>query len=186
MSRLKVLRANPRRTLAALATLLVAVGITAASGASFTAQSVNPNNTFTAGTLKLGNSNNGAVLTASNLKPGGPAQTGEVTITNTGSLDGAVKLSKTGLVEDDNSNKIAGKLNLVVTDCGPDLDCVDTTDNGNVYTGTVGTMGANIAAGNFAGNGGAHKYEFAVDLDTSALDNLQGKGATAAFTWDAA
>ena len=37
MSRFKVLRANPRRTLAALATLLIAVGVTAASGASFTA-----------------------------------------------------------------------------------------------------------------------------------------------------
>ena len=185
MSRIKVLRANPRRSLAALATLLVAVGITAASGASFTAQSVNPSNTFTAGTLTLGNSNNGAVLTASNLKPGGPAQTGEVTITNTGSLAGVVKLSKTDLVEDDTDNPIADMLNLVVTDCGTDLDCADTTDNGNVYTGTVGDMGANIGAGNFAASG-AHKYEFAVDLDSDALNNLQGKGATAEFTWDAA
>ena len=51
MSRFKVLRANPRRTLAALATLLIAVGVTAASGANFTATSANPSNTFTAGTL---------------------------------------------------------------------------------------------------------------------------------------
>ena len=37
MSRFKVLKANPRRSLAALATVLVAVGVTGASGASFTA-----------------------------------------------------------------------------------------------------------------------------------------------------
>ena len=35
MSRFKILKANPRRTLAALATVLVAVGVTAASGANF-------------------------------------------------------------------------------------------------------------------------------------------------------
>ena len=42
MSRRKALRANPRRLLAALATILVAVGVTVASGASFTATSANP------------------------------------------------------------------------------------------------------------------------------------------------
>ena len=51
MSRFKVLRANPRRTLAALATLLIAVGVTAASGANFNATSANPSNTFSAGTM---------------------------------------------------------------------------------------------------------------------------------------
>ena len=53
MSRFKVLRANPRRTLAAMATLLIAVGVTAASGANFNAQSANPGNTFTAGTMTM-------------------------------------------------------------------------------------------------------------------------------------
>ena len=42
MSRRKALRANPRRLLAALATVLVAVGVTVASGASFTAQTGEP------------------------------------------------------------------------------------------------------------------------------------------------
>ena len=42
MSRIKVLRANPRRALAALATVLVAVGVTVASGASFTASRRTP------------------------------------------------------------------------------------------------------------------------------------------------
>ena len=74
MSRTKVLRANPRRALAALATVLVAVGVTVASGASFTAQTANPSNTFTAGTLTMTNSKAGAaILTASNMKPGDAA-----------------------------------------------------------------------------------------------------------------
>ena len=55
MSRFKVLRANPRRTLAALATLLVAVGVTAASGANFSATSANTSNTFSAGTMSMNN-----------------------------------------------------------------------------------------------------------------------------------
>ena len=55
MSRRKALRANPRRLLAALATILVAVGVTVASGASFTATTANPSNIFTAGTLTMSN-----------------------------------------------------------------------------------------------------------------------------------
>ena len=74
MSRFKSLKANPRRSLAALATVLVAVGVTGASGASFTATSANPSNTFTAGTMTMSNSrDNLAILTASNMKPGDPA-----------------------------------------------------------------------------------------------------------------
>ena len=85
MSRFKVLKANPRRSLAALATVLVAVGVTGASGASFTATSANPANTFTAGTMTMGNSKLGtAILTASNMKPGDPASKGTVDIKNTG------------------------------------------------------------------------------------------------------
>jgi len=77
MSRLHVLAHRPRRTLAALATTLVAVGITAASGADFTATSANPGNTFATGTLTMSNSKAGAaILTASGIKPGAPASTG--------------------------------------------------------------------------------------------------------------
>ena len=54
MSRRKALRANPRRLLAALATILVAVGVTVASGASFTATAANPANTFSSGTHDAG------------------------------------------------------------------------------------------------------------------------------------
>ena len=62
MSRLSVLVSRPRRTLAALATVLVAVGITAASGADFTATSANADNTFATGTLTITNSRGGQAV----------------------------------------------------------------------------------------------------------------------------
>ena len=88
MSRIKVLRANPRRALAALATLLIAVGVTAASGANFTAQTTNAANTFTSGSLSMTNSQAGAaILAPTNMKPGDTASR-QVEIKSTGSLGG--------------------------------------------------------------------------------------------------
>jgi hypothetical protein len=186
MSRFKVLRANPRRTLAALATLLVAVGVTAASGANFNATSANPSNTFTAGTMTMSNSkNNAAILTAAGMKPGDPATKGEVTITNTGNLAGVFTLSKTALTNSDSTNPMANKLNLVVTDCGVDLDCAATTDNSAKYTGTLAAMGTNIALSSYAA-GAARKYEFSVAFDASADNLYQGDNSVAEFTWNAA
>ena len=102
MSRTKVLRANPRRALAALATVLVAVGVTVASGASFTAQTANPSNTFTAGSLTMSNSkNNAAILTASNLRPGVAGTPGTVDITNTGTLSAPFTLDKGTVTDSD-------------------------------------------------------------------------------------
>jgi hypothetical protein len=183
MSRIKVLRANPRRALAALATLLIAVGVTAASGATFTAQTANPTNKFTAGTLSMSNSqNNAAILSATGMKPGDSA-TGSVDIVNTGTVTGAFKLSKTALTNSDTDNPMADKLNLVVTDCGTDLNCTTGT-NPNLYTGTLAGIGTDISLGNFAAGVG-HRYKFDVVFDTSATDAYQGDNAEATFTWDA-
>ena len=182
MSRIKVLRANPRRTLAALATLLIAVGITAASGATFSAQSVNPSNTFSSGTMTLLNDKEGlAVLTASNLKPAGPAQTGDVRIENTGSLPGAISLSKDNLV--DSTPAMAGLLNLSIVDCGTDLNC-STGPSTSVYSGTVAAMPSQ-ALGTWATNE-AHMYRFSVGLAGSADNSYQGKTTSVRFVWDAA
>jgi spore coat-associated protein N len=185
MSRTKVLRANPRRLLAALATILVAVGITAASGATFTAQTANPSNTFTAGTLSMSNSNLGAaILTASNMKPGDPATKGTVVIKNTGSVSGAFSLTRSALSNSDTTTPMAAKLNLVITDCGTDQDCTTVGDNRNTYTGTLAGMTAPISLSDWAGDE-QHKYEFSVALDSSADNNYQGDNSVATFTWDA-
>jgi len=182
MSRFKVLRANPRRTLAALATLLIAVGVTAASGASFSAQTVNPNNTFSSGTLAMTNSQSGvAILTASNLKPGGPTSSGEVQIENTGSLAGAISLTKDTLV--DSTPAMAALLDLTIVDCGTDLDCSTGTST-PVYSGNVSAMPAQ-ALGTWA-TAEKHRYKFTVGLNGSALNNVQGKTVSVRFVWDAA
>jgi hypothetical protein len=184
MFRFKILAANPRRSLAALATVLVAVGVTGASGASFTAQTANPSNTFTAGALTMSNSkNNAAILTAANLKPGVAGIPGTVDITNTGSLSGAFTLDKGTLVDSDATYKMSTKLNLVVMDCGTDLDCASGAST-TVYTGTLAGMGTGIALGSF-GAGVGHRYEFTPTLDVTADNNYQSKFATAQFLWNA-
>jgi hypothetical protein len=185
MSRFKSLKANPRRSLAALATVLVAVGVTGASGADFTASSANAANTFSAGTLSMTNNKAGAILTASNMKPGDPASKGEVIIKNTGSVAGAFKLTRGAVVDSDTTNPISAKLNVIVTDCGADLLCATAADNGVKYTGTLAGMTAAIAlAPNWAG-GEEHKYEFSVALDASANNLHAGDNAVVPFTWDA-
>ena len=69
MTRLHALAAHPRRTLAALAVVLAAVGITVGSGANFTASAANPGNVFTNGTLLIGQSSSSALLNATGNSP---------------------------------------------------------------------------------------------------------------------
>jgi hypothetical protein len=165
---------NRKRTLAALATTLIAVAVAGASGATFSAASANPSNTFTSGDLTQSNSKSGAsILTGSNMKPG-DVSTGEVTITNTGSLAGDFKLSETNV-----SNTF-----------GPDslhLNIVDVTGGGSqtVYNGDLGEVASNgIALGSYAG-GEAHTYRFTVTLDAGATAGDQGKSASADYHWTA-
>jgi hypothetical protein len=182
MSRFKSLKANPRRSLAALATVLVAVGVTGASGASFTAQTANPSNTFTAGTLSMINSKDAAAIFTSspNMRPGDVA-TGTVDIKNSGSLTGAFRLSKGALTDNHATILMSDKLNFVVNDCGTDLNC---TTSSNVYTGTLAAMGTNIGLGTFAPTE-ERRYEFTATFDSGANDTYQGKSSTVEFVWDA-
>jgi hypothetical protein len=190
MSRLHALVNRPRRTLAALATVLVAVGITAASGADFTATSANPNTTFATGTLAISNSKeNTAVMTVAGMKPGDPASTGQVDIGNSGSLAGTFTLTRGTPNDSDGTNPLSGKLNLTVVDCGVFVgstapDCGDG-DDVTEYTGTVAAMSAPIGLGSFAG-GVKHRYEFGVSVDSSAGNPYQGDSSSVGFTWTAA
>ena len=184
MSRFKILAANPRRSHAALATVLVAVGITGASGADFNAQTANPTNVFTAGTLTMNNTKvNAAILTASNLRPGAPATTGTVDIKNTGSLSAPFTLSKGTVVDAVSAGALSTKLNLVVTDCGTDLDCTAGV-NPNVYGGKVSAMGTLLPLGTF-NSLEERRFEFKVDLDGTADDTYQAGTSTVQFLWNA-
>ena len=183
MSRLQALVAQPRTALGALLTLLLAAGAVAGSGADFTASSANPTNTFSAGTLTIGNSKNAtAILTAANMRPGDPATTGTVDITNTGSLSGAFTLSRGTVSDSDSGHPLSAKLNVVVTDCV--ATCGDGDDTPK-YTGTLAAMGQDIALGTYAA-GATHTYRFAVSLDSSATNAYQGDNSTAEFDFNAA
>lgn len=179
-----------RRTLAALATALLAVSVTLASGANFTAQSANPANTFATGTLSISNSReNAAILTAAGLRPGDPASAGTVDIANTGSLSGAFTLSRRTPVDSDTANPLSSKLNLVVVDCGAFAGasapaCGDGDDVGR-YTGTVASFTSPVALGTFAA-AEKHRYAFSVGLDASAGNAYQGDSSSVEFVWDAA
>jgi spore coat-associated protein N len=171
MSRFKVLKANPRRSLAALATVLVAVGVTGASGANFNAATANPANTFTAGTLTMSNSHTGAaILTAANMRPGDPATTGTVDIANTGSLSAPFTLTASSITSTDASFPMAAKLNLVITG-----GTVAQFNQAGHLVSALGTFGA----------AEKHTYKFSVALDSTADDNYQGDSATAVFNWSA-
>ena len=60
------------------------------------------------------------------------------------------------------------KLDVVVTDCGTDLDCVAGV-NTVKYTGTLAAMTAPIALGTFAG-GEERRYEFSVAFNSSGTN----------------
>jgi hypothetical protein len=156
--------AQPRLALSALVTLLLAAGAVVGSGADFTASSANPANTFATGTLSIVNEKEGvAVLSATGIRPGDPAQTGTVDIQNSGSLSGAFTLVRGTLTNSDSTYPLAAKLNVIVTDCGvwanastPNA-CGDG-DDVQKYSGTLAAMGT-TALGTFAG-GAKHRYKF--------------------------
>ena len=188
MSRMSILVARPKRTLAALATVLVAVGITAASGADFTATSANADTTFATGTLTIENSKEAQAFFAStsDMRPGDPARTGTVDIENTGSLSGAFKLVRGTVSDDDATYKLSTKLNLVVKDCGDFSSGAPTCDSGDPtkYTGTIAAFGTAADLGTFAG-GEKHRYQFSVTVDTSADNDYQGRSSVVPFSWTA-
>src|ERR1700754_1810172 len=95
-SRWKALMSNPRRLIVALVLVAVAVAVAVFATATFTSSSANAGNVVATGDLKVGNSQSGAILTASGLVPGDSA-TGTVTISNTGSSSGNFSLTTSHL-----------------------------------------------------------------------------------------
>jgi hypothetical protein len=194
MSRLSVLASQPKLALGALLTLLLAAAAVVGSGADFTASSANPSNTFSAGTLTIGNSKEGtAVLTASNLRPGN-SQTGTVDIQNTGSLSGTFTLSRTTPVDSSSANPLSSKLNVTVRDCGlwsggSAPTCGDGDDTVKYTNGTLAQMGGAghliSSLGTFNGSD-KRRYEFTVTLDPSTGNAFQGGSSTVEFDFNAA
>ena len=193
MARIAFLFKQPKRALGALAVLVAATSVVVGSGANFTASSANPSNSFATGSLSIENEKEGvAILTASNMKPGGTAAVGTVDIRNTGTLSGTFTLARSAPADSDGSNPLSGKLNLVIKDCGvwPDPTTVEPCGDGDdttIYgapTATLSAMSSPVALGSYAANE-KHRYEFTVQLDASASDAYQGDNTSVAFNWSA-
>jgi len=190
MSRLAFMLDRPRRTLAALATVLAAGSLTAASGADFTAESASPLNTFATGTLTISNSSAGAaILSAAGLRPGDPAASGTIDIANSGSLSGAFTLTRSAPQDSDGTNPLSAKLRVVVRDCGAFSGATPPACGAGagtlVYDGTLAAMTDEEALGTFAG-GEKHRFRFETTLDPSAGNEYQGDSSQTQFTWTAA
>ena len=192
---------RPKRTLATLALGLTALGVAVGSGADFSAQTANPSNTFSAGALSMDNSRSGAaILSATNLKPGGTEQTGLVDIKNTGSIDGNFTVSRDQVTSSDsgaqNPTPFANKVIVSILDCGKaridngpygpeqhDPTCGDGDDQVR-YVGTLGAQNAPIDLGTFHA-GDQHRYLFGANLDPSTGNEYSGDGSSARFVFDA-
>lgn len=181
MTRLSALAAHPRRTLAALAVVLAAVGITVGSGASFSASAANPGNVFTTGTLLISNSPSTALLNVTAMKPG-DSSSATVDITNTGSLAGDFALKTANAT---GHTALLGQIDVMVLDCGAWTTTAPgcTTGTTSVYSGKVSGL-TNSSLGNYAG-GVKHRYKFTATLPASTDDTYQGKTAQVDFTWSA-
>jgi spore coat-associated protein N len=177
MSRTKVLRANPRRALAALATLLIAVGVTAASGANFTASKANAGNIMSAGSIDIDNGAGTALLAMSGMKPDSTTS-GEVVVKNTGTLTGAFTLTKVAVSD----TGLAQYLNIKVEECVGTADCTSVNPT-PIYNNKLDSM-SNYALGNWIG-GASHRYKFTATLDSATPNTAQGKSANVTFQWDA-
>jgi hypothetical protein len=190
MSRFAFMLHRPRRTLAALATVLAASSLTVASGADFTAESANPLNTFTTGTLTISNSSpDSAILSASGMRPGDAPAVGTVDIANSGTLSGAFTLTRSAPQDSDGAHPLSAQINVVVRDCGAfsgsNPPACGASDGTLVYSGTLAAMTGAKALGTFAG-GEKHRFRFESSLDAAAGNDHQGDTSVTAFTWAAA
>jgi hypothetical protein len=192
---------RPKRTLGALALALCAIGVAIGSGADFSARTVNPSNTFSAGSLSMDNSRDGAaIFSANHMTPGGEPETGIVDIKNTGSIDGDFTLTRDQLTStdsgDENPAPFASKVVISVADCGkyttvnntygPELvtpTCGDADDE-TVYSGTLGAQNGPAELGTFH-PGDQHRYRFGATLDPSAGNEYTSDGSSARYVFDA-
>jgi hypothetical protein len=181
VTRLHALTAHPRRTLAALAIVLAAVGITVGSGANFTASAANPGNAFSTGTLVVADSSSSALLNVSGMKPGDSAS-GTVDITNTGSLAGDFALKTSNAT---GSSALLGQIDLTVLDCGAWTTTAPSCATGTttVYSGKVNGL-TSSSLGNYDG-GVKHRYKFTASLPSSTDNTFQGLTAGIDFNWSA-
>ena len=188
-----------------LAKGVLPLGILASAGmvwqssyAAFSGTTSNAGNSWTAGTVKLTDSQNGtALLNATGLKPGSTG-TACIKLTYGGNLAAATKVYvATGDLTTTTPSNLAPYLTLKIDEgTGSDPLCSDFASPANIFnptnatTGTLGTFASadtNFANGAGAwapaANGATRTYRFTWTVQDNNL--AQGLNATVKFTWEA-
>jgi spore coat-associated protein N len=179
-----VWHASPQKLVGVLFALLLAAMMAVGSGANFNSTSANPGNVVTAGNLMHSNDSAGAAfLTVSKLRPG-QSDTGTVTLTNTGDVNGVFSLAKTVVTDSlsATATPFASKLRLKVEDL--------TAGGAALYDNVLGSMGT-ISANTIApGVAQAHTYKFTVTFPdaggANGSDNVyKAASVKVDFNWEA-
>ncbi len=181
---------NARKILWSLL-IVSALGGLAAFGAfsAFSDTTSNPNNTFAAGTVTIGNNASTPLYSVSNGKPGAASTDHCIKITYSGSLPATVKVYRGSL-----SGTLGTYLDLTVTKgSGNQEDCSDFVAGSAVYNSTLGSFATDWTGGlalTNAANSAAWSNGDAVTYKFSAViqDNNSAKGlntGTHSFTWEA-
>lgn len=163
---------NRRKILVPLATLLAAGAIAVGSGASFTSTS-NSATAVTAGELIHTNSRDDLVMDVTNIKPG-DSVSGDVVITNDGSIDSTLTLQETA----ETSGAIpftAGDLKLKITQAGVAAPLYND-DFGALDNATLLDLGALDVDDSTT-------LTFTVSMPLSAGNENQGASAGATYKW---
>jgi spore coat-associated protein N len=174
-----------RRILFPLLVIGLAGGLfTLGSGAFFTDQATDTDNTIATGTVDINVSPTSATLTASNMAPGDTIN-GSIVVTNSGSLALRYALKSTTT-----ENTLAAQLDMTVKTEGTGCNNFDGTtlygpdDFGNT-TGKAIFGDLSTHTGRTLAPSGSETLCFRVTLPTSTDNSFQGLTTTATLTFDA-
>lgn len=164
--------------ISALALGAASAAVVFGSFAAWTAQTTNPGNSVTTGTLTMTNSKSpSAVINATDVKPG---DTGSdtVTITNTGTAGLVTKLTQSAVVQNASASL---KLNIF-----DGTNCVYPAGSG-ACAGYGAWNGAstinNLSVGTIAA-GASKTFTVGYTLDSASTNTDQNKVNTFTLTWD--
>jgi hypothetical protein len=169
-----------RGTLWILALLLLVIALLVASFTFglFTSSSANVGNTVATGAMSLDNDKEGAAIFNATMVPG-DVETGTVTLSNEGDVNGAVVLSDSALADAPGPN--GGDLSDVLQ-----LRIVEDSGGAGArewYNGLLSSM-PDIPLGTW-GPGVDHTFDFIVTLPASAGNAYQGSGLEVTYDWNA-
>lgn len=169
--------ANRRKILVPLATLMVAGAVAVGSGASFTSTTAS---TTAVSSGNVTHANDVTRMDITNIKDGDTIR-GEVTITNTGTIDSTLTIAETDFVIGDGDGVddkgfLPGDLTLTLIQDGNVAAPVYSNDFGGMTDDATYDLGELPV-------GESTTIEFVVVLDEATDNTNENASATAAFQW---